>query len=98
MCNSVIKVDLRLAENQELNLLQCYNVLKKKGVEPNFELLTQTRPLRFRFKGHYFNVFHTGKMTVFMRGIFNGEDFQIILNELQKLIFKDSIVSTTVSK
>lgn len=98
LCNSVIKVDLGLSENQELNLLECYNILKKTGIEPNFELFTQTRPLRFRFDGYYFNLFHTGKITVFTKKNFNRKNFQAVLDDLQVLIFKENIVSTTVSE
>ncbi len=98
LCNSLIKVDLGLAKNQELNLLECYDVLKKDGIEPNFELLTQTRPLRFRFNGYYFNVFHTGKITVFVRGVFSEKNFVNVLKDLNALIFKKNIVSTNVSE
>jgi len=94
----MIKVDLGLNKNQELNLLQSYNILRNHGIQPNFELLNQTRPLRFRFQGHYFNVFHTGKINVFVNGRLSDKRFEIIFKELQDLIFKKSVVSTMVDK
>ena len=101
MCNSLIKVDLGLTKGQELNLLPCYDILKKEGFNPNYEPTMNfgnLKPLRFQFKEYYFNVFHTGKISVFTKVAFNKKNFEVVLNELQKLIFKNSVVSTTVSK
>lgn len=94
----MLKVDLGLRDGEELNLVKCYDILKKDGINPNFGLLTQTRTLRFRFNGYYFNVFHTGKIIIYITEILNDEKFQLVLKELEDNIFKKNIVSTSVSE
>ncbi len=101
LCTSLIKVDLGLNEGQELNLLSCYNILKSSGFNPNYESTMNfgnLKPLRFQFNDYYFNVFHTGKITVFTKIPFNEKKVESVLNELQNLIFKKSVVSTMISK
>lgn len=101
MCTSLIKVNLGLREGQELNLLSCYNILREKGFNPNYESTMNfgnLKALRFQFKDYYFNVFHTGKISVFTKIPYEEKIIRPVLNELEELIFKKSIVSTTVSK
>jgi len=56
------------------------------------------KALRFQFKDYYLNVFHTGKISVFTKIPYDKKIIRAVLNELEDLIFKKSIVSTAVSK
>ncbi len=94
VCNTVIKVNLELQENQELNLRSCHKLLKEIEVTPKqssggFSVSW----LRFVFQKYFFNVFHTGKIQVFTSNSFNEKDFERVLKELRQKVFDKSIVS-----
>ncbi len=94
VCNTVIKVDLGLGENQEIDLRKSYHKLKKMGIDSRLEQFSQVRALRFTYKNYFFNVFHTGKIQVFTKNNFKGKDFENAFNDLSENVFDSSIVQT----